>query len=172
MIRKKLPKNLSNKCYNTLKNRQNQRDINMLALENTLNNIIAMLQTLSEILQTEQQILIDNKLINQLTEIIDKKSQFLIQLKLQDEKRVKLSQQLNIQPPYSQYSTIADHWQAITDTTKLLANINRDNGLIIQNRINMTQQSINQLKSINNPATYTNNGYKQTEVISSKRAKV
>ena len=144
----------------------------MLELEDILNNITEMLQTLSEILQTEQQILIDNKLINQLADIIDRKSQLLIELKLLDEKRVKLSQQLNIQPTYNENPTVAAQWQSITDTTKLLANINRDNGLIIENRMNMTEQSINYLKNLNNPAVYTNNGYQQTEVISSKRAKV
>ena len=45
----------------------------MLELEDILNNVTKMLQTLSEILQTEQQILIDNKLINQLPDIIDRK---------------------------------------------------------------------------------------------------
>lgn len=144
----------------------------MLELDNILNKITRMLQTLSEILQTEQQILIENSLTNQLNEIINKKSQLLIQLKLLDEKRITLSKQFNIHPPYSEESTIAAHWQSITETTKLLASINRDNGLIIQNRMDRTLQSINYLKKINNPVIYTNNGYQQTEIISSKRAKV
>ncbi|MWP62177.1 flagella synthesis protein FlgN [Gilliamella sp. Pas-s25] len=144
----------------------------MLELDDILNQITEMLQTLSGILQTEQQILIDNSSTNQLNEIINKKSQLLIQLKLLDEKRVTLSKQLGIHPPYNDNPTIAAHWLSITDTTKLLANINRDNGLIIQNRMNITQQSINYLKGINSPVVYTNNGYQQADVISSKRAKV
>lgn len=131
-----------------------------------------MLQTLSEILQTEQKILIENSLTSQLSEIINKKSQLLIQLKLLDDNRIKLSKKFNVQPPYKENPTIAAHWLSITDTTKLLSKINRDNGLIIQNRMNITQQSINYLKGINNPTVYTNNGYQQTDVISSKRAKV
>ncbi|NUF27948.1 flagella synthesis protein FlgN [Gilliamella sp. ESL0254] len=144
----------------------------MLELNNILNKITEMLQTLSEILQTEQKILIENSLTNQLSEIINKKSQLLIQLKLLDENRIKLSKQFNVQPPYKDNPTIAAHWLSITDTTKLLSKINRDNGLIIQNRMNITQQSINYLKGINSPTVYTNNGYQKTDVISSKRAKV
>ncbi|OCG16229.1 hypothetical protein A9G24_04275 [Gilliamella sp. App6-5] len=144
----------------------------MLKLDDILKQITAMLQTLSEILQTEQQILIENSSTNQLNEIINKKSQLLIQLKLLDEQRITLSKQLDIQPPYSENPTIAAHWLSITDTTKLLANINRDNGLIIQNRMTITQQSINYLKGINSPVVYNNNGYQQADVISSERAKV
>ncbi|SCC04529.1 flagella synthesis protein FlgN [Gilliamella bombicola] len=144
----------------------------MLELNNILNKITEMLQTLSEILQTEQKILIENSLTSQLSEIINKKSQLLIQLKLLDDNRIKLSKKFNVQPPYKENPTIAAHWLSITDTTKLLSKINRDNGLIIQNRMNITQQSINYLKGINNPTVYTNNGYQQTDVISSKRAKV
>ncbi|MWN05119.1 flagella synthesis protein FlgN [Gilliamella sp. Pas-s95] len=144
----------------------------MLELNNILNKITEMLQTLSEILQTEQKILVENSLTSQLSEIINKKSQLLIQLKLLDDNRIKLSKKFNVQPPYKENPTIAAHWLSITDTTKLLSKINRDNGLIIQNRMNITQQSINYLKGINNPTVYTNNGYQQTDVISSKRAKV
>ncbi|MCO6544781.1 MAG: flagellar protein FlgN, partial [Gilliamella sp.] len=137
-----------------------------------LNKIAEMLQTISEILQSEQKILIENSSTNQLSETINKKSQLLIQLKLLDEERIKLSEQFNIQPPYKENPTIEALWLSITDTTKLLADINRDNGLIIQNRMNLTQQSINYLKSIKSPTVYTNSGYQQTEIISSKRAKV
>ncbi|OCG20456.1 flagella synthesis protein FlgN [Gilliamella sp. App4-10] len=144
----------------------------MLKLDDILKQITEMLQTLSEILQTEQHILIENSSTNQLNEIINKKSQLLIQLKLLDEQRITLSKQLDIQPPYSENPTIAAHWLSITDTTKLLANINRDNGLIIQNRMTITQQSINYLKGINSPIVYNNNGYQQADVISSERAKV
>ncbi|NUF49041.1 flagella synthesis protein FlgN [Gilliamella sp. ESL0250] len=144
----------------------------MLKLDDILNQITKMLHTLSEILQTEQQILIDNSSTNQLNEIINKKSQLLIQLKLLDEKRVTLNKQLDIQPPYSENPTIAAHWLSITDTTKLLANINRDNGVIIQKRMNITEQSINYLKGINSPVVYTHNGYQQADIISSERAKV
>ncbi|OCG61166.1 hypothetical protein A9G41_03260 [Gilliamella sp. Nev5-1] len=144
----------------------------MLALNDILNKITEMLQTLSTILQTEQQLLIENSTTNQLNDIINKKNELLIQLKLLDEKRIKLNKQFNIQPPYIENSAIATHWQLITDKTKLLANINRDNGLIIQNRMNITQQTINYLKGLNSPAIYTNNGYQQTDVILSKRAKV
>lgn len=131
-----------------------------------------MLQTLSDILQTEQQVLIENSSINQLNEIINKKSQLLIELKLLDEKRINTSKQLNLSSPYSGNPELAEQWQSITTTTRLLANINRDNGLIIQNRMHRTQQTIDHLKSIHNPVVYTNNGYQQTETISSKRAKV
>ncbi|MWP48998.1 MULTISPECIES: flagella synthesis protein FlgN [unclassified Gilliamella] len=144
----------------------------MIELNNTLNKITEMLQTLSGILQTEQKLLIENSLTNQLNEIINKKSQLLIELKLLDEKRIKLSKQFNIQPPYEESPTIAEHWLSITNTTVLLSKINRDNGIIIQNRMNITQQSINYLKNMNSPAVYTNHGYQQTDVISSKRAKV
>ncbi|OCG42648.1 flagella synthesis protein FlgN [Gilliamella sp. Bif1-4] len=144
----------------------------MLALNDILNKIAEMLQTISEILQSEQKILIENSSTNQLSETINKKSQLLIQLKLLDEERIKLSEQFNIQPPYKENPTIEALWLSITDTTKLLADINRDNGLIIQKRMNLTQQSINYLKSIKSPAVYTNSGYQQTEIISSKRAKV
>ncbi|MWN31926.1 hypothetical protein GQ597_05200 [Gilliamella sp. Pra-s65] len=143
----------------------------MQELNNTLNKITEMLQMLSEILQTEQQILIENSLTTQLNEIINQKSQLLIQLKLLDENRILLSKQFNIHPPYEENSTIAAHWLSITDTTALLSKINRDNGLIIQNRMKVTQQSINYLKGINNPVVYTKNGYQQSDVISSKRAK-
>ncbi|OCG25660.1 hypothetical protein A9G22_02250 [Gilliamella sp. App2-1] len=144
----------------------------MLKLDDILKQITEMLQTLSEILQTEQHILIENSSTNQLNEIINKKSQLLIQLKLLDEQRITLSKQLDIQPPYSENPTIAAHWLSITDTTKLLANINRDNGLIIQNRMTITQQSINYLKGINSLVVYNHNGYQQADVISSERAKV
>lgn len=144
----------------------------MLELDSTLKKITAMLQALSEILQSEQQLLIENSLISQLNEIINKKNQLLIQLKLLDERRISISKQYNIQSPYNEDPILATQWQSITDTTKLLAKINRDNGLIIQNRIDKTQQAINHLKNLNNPVIYTNNGYQQAEIISSKRAKV
>lgn len=144
----------------------------MLELNDILNKITVMLQTLSDILQTEQQVLIENSSINQLNEIINKKSQLLIELKLLDEKRINTSKQLNLSSPYSENLELAEQWQSITTTTRLLANINRDNGLIIQNRMHRTQQTIDHLKSIHNPVVYTNNGYQQTETISSKRAKV
>ncbi|MFQ1019879.1 flagella synthesis protein FlgN [Gilliamella sp. CG13] len=144
----------------------------MLELNDILSKITVMLQTLSDILQTEQQVLIENSSINQLNEIINKKSQLLIELKLLDEKRINTSKQLNLSSPYSENPELAEQWQSITTTTRLLANINRDNGLIIQNRMHRTQQTIDHLKSIHNPVVYTNNGYQQTETISSKRAKV
>lgn len=144
----------------------------MLELDNIFNSITVMLQDLSAILEAEQQILIENSSINQLSEVINQKSQLLIELKLVDEKRLKVSQQYNMQSPYSENQEIALKWQAITDMTQRLAQINRDNGILIQNRMNVTQKSIDYLKNINNPSVYTYNGYQQSETISSERAKV
>ena len=144
----------------------------MLELDNIFNSITVMLQDLSVILEAEQQILIENSSINQLSEIINQKSQLLIELKLVDEKRLKVSQQYNMQSPYSENQEIALKWQAITDMTQRLAQINRDNGILIQNRMNVTQKSIDYLKNMNNPSVYTYNGYQQSETISSERAKV
>ena len=144
----------------------------MLELDNIFNSITVMLQDLSVILEAEQQILIENSSINELNEIINQKSQLLIELKLVDEKRLKVSQQYNVQSPYSENQEIALKWQAITDTTQRLAQINRDNGILIQNRMNVTQKSIDYLKNMNNPSVYTYNGYQQSETISSERAKV
>lgn len=144
----------------------------MLELGNILEEISAMLQVLSEILQTEQKILIEKSSINQLNEIINKKSQLLIELKLLDEKRIEISKQYNIESPYSGNPLLASQWELITDMTKSLTQLNYDNGLIMQNRMDKTQQSINYLKNINNPIVYTNDGYQKAEVISSKRAKV
>lgn len=144
----------------------------MLELDNIFNSITVMLQDLSVILEAEQQILIENSSINQLSEVINQKSQLLIELKLVDEKRLKVSQQYNMQSPYSENQEIALKWQAITDTTQRLAQINRDNGILIQNRMNVTQKSIDYLKNMNNPSVYTYNGYQQSETISSERAKV
>lgn len=144
----------------------------MLELDNIFNSITVMLQDLSVILEAEQQILIENSSINQLSEVINQKSQLLIELKLVDEKRLKVSQQYNMQSPYSEYQEIALKWQAITDMTQRLAQINRDNGILIQNRMNVTQKSIDYLKNMNNPSVYTYNGYQQSETISSERAKV
>lgn len=144
----------------------------MLELDNIFNSITVMLQDLSVILEAEQQILIENSSINQLSEVINQKSQLLIELKLVDEKRLKVSQQYNIQSPYSENQEIALKWQAITDMTQRLAQINRDNGILIQNRMNVTQKSIDYLKNMNNPSVYTYNGYQQSETISSERAKV
>lgn len=144
----------------------------MLELDNIFNSITVMLQDLSVILEAEQQILIENSSINQLSEVINQKSQLLIELKLIDEKRLKVSEQYNVQSPYSENQEIALKWQAITDTTQRLAQINRDNGILIQNRMNVTQKSIDYLKNMNNPSVYTYNGYQQSETISSERAKV
>ncbi|PXZ03736.1 hypothetical protein DKK70_16080 [Gilliamella apicola] len=144
----------------------------MLELDNIFNSITVMLQDLSVILEAEQQILIENSSINQLSEVINQKSQLLIELKLVDEKRLKVSQQYNMQSPYSENQEIALKWQAITDMTQRLAQINRDNGILIQNRMNVTQKSIDYLKNMNNPSVYTYNGYQQSETISSERAKV
>ncbi|MCX8601728.1 MULTISPECIES: flagella synthesis protein FlgN [unclassified Gilliamella] len=144
----------------------------MLELDNILTKVTVMLHTLSDILQTEQQILTNKSSINQLNEIINQKSKLLIELKLLDEQRIKVSKQFEIQTPYSQVPELAKKWQKITETTKQLAQINRDNGMIIQNRLNITEQTINHLRSLNNPVVYTNNGYQQNETISSKRAKV
>ena len=144
----------------------------MLELDNILKKISAMLHILSEILHTEQQILIEKSSISQLNEVINKKSQLLIELKLLDEKRIEISKQCNIKAPYSENPSLATQWESITDTTKSLTQINHDNGLIIQNRIYKTQQSINYFKKINDPVVYTNSGYQKKEVISSKRAKV
>ncbi|MCX8640171.1 MULTISPECIES: flagella synthesis protein FlgN [unclassified Gilliamella] len=144
----------------------------MLELDNILTKVTAMLHTLSDILQTEQQILTNKSSINQLNEIINQKSKLLIELKLLDEQRIKVSKQFEIQTPYSQVPELAKKWQKITETTKQLAQINRDNGMIIQNRLNITEQTINHLRSLNNPVVYTNHGYQQNETISSKRAKV
>lgn len=144
----------------------------MLELDNIFNSITVMLQDLSVILEAEQQILIENSSINQLSEVINQKSQLLIELKLVDEKRLKVSQQYNMQSPYSENQGIALKWQAITDMTQRLAQINRDNGILIQNRMNVTQKSIDYLKNMNNPSVYTYNGYQQSETISSERAKV
>lgn len=144
----------------------------MLELDNIFNNVTVMLQALSDILEAEQQILFKNNSVNQLSEIINQKSQLLIELKLLDEKRLKVSQQCNIQSPYSEKQELALKWQAITKMTQRLAQINRENGVLIQNRMNVTQHSIDFLKSMNNPAVYTHNGYQQPETISSKRAKV
>lgn len=74
----------------------------MLELDNIFNSITVMLQDLSVILEAEQQILIENSSINQLSEVINQKSQLLIELKLVDEKRLKVSQQYNMQSPYSE----------------------------------------------------------------------
>ncbi|KES17952.1 Flagellar biosynthesis/type III secretory pathway chaperone [Gilliamella apicola SCGC AB-598-I20] len=144
----------------------------MLELDNIFNSITVMLQDLSVILEAEQRILIENSSINELNEIINQKSQLLIELKLIDEKRLKVSEQYNVQSPYSENQEIALKWQAITDTTQRLAQINRDNGILIQNRMNVTQKSIDYLKNMNNPSVYTYNGYQQSETISSERAKV
>ena len=144
----------------------------MLELDNIFNSITVMLQDLSVILEAEQRILIENSSINQLSEVINQKSQLLIELKLVDEKRLKVSQQYNMQSPYSENQEIALKWQAITDMTQRLAQINRDNGILIQNRMNVTQKSIDYLKNMNNPSVYTYNGYQQSETISSERAKV
>ena len=144
----------------------------MLELDSIFDNVAVMLQTLSDILESEQRILIENNSISHLNEIINHKSQLLIELKLLDEKRLKTGKQYNIQPPYNEDPQLMLKWQAITNTTQRLAQLNRENGIIIQNRMNMTQQSIDYLKSINNPAVYTYNGYQQSETISSKRAKV
>ena len=122
----------------------------MLELDSIFDNVAVMLQTLSDILESEQRILIENNSISHLNEI----------------------KQYNIQPPYNEDPQLMLKWQAITNTTQRLAQLNRENGIIIQNRMNMTQQSIDYLKSINNPAVYTYNGYQQSETISSKRAKV
>lgn len=144
----------------------------MLELDNIFNSITVMLQDLSVILEAEQRILIENSSINELNEIINQKSQLLIELKLIDEKRLKVSEQYNVQSPYSENQEIALKWQAITDMTQRLAQINRDNGILIQNRMNVTQKSIDYLKNMNNPSVYTYNGYQQSETISSERAKV
>jgi flagellar biosynthesis protein FlgN len=144
----------------------------MLELDNIFNNVTTMLQSLSAILEAEQQILIENNSMKQLSEIINQKSQLLIELKLLDEKRLKISQQHNIQSPYGENQQLALKWQVITSTTQRLSKINRDNGVLIQNRMNVTQQTIDYLRGMNNPVVYTYHGYQQSETISSKRAKV
>ncbi|OCG05298.1 flagella synthesis protein FlgN [Gilliamella sp. wkB112] len=144
----------------------------MLELDEILNKISAMLPTIAEVLQNEQQLLINHSLTNQLNDIINNKNQLLIQLKLLDDQRVAISKQYNLKSPYSDNPKLASQWQSITATTKLLAKINRDNGLLIQKRIDKTQQAINYLRNINNPVTYTNNGYQQTEIVAANRVKV
>jgi len=74
----------------------------MLELDNIFNNVTVMLQSLSDILESEQQILIGTNTISQLNDVINQKSQLLIELKLLDEKRLKVSARYNIQSPYSE----------------------------------------------------------------------
>lgn len=52
----------------------------MLELDSIFDNVAVMLQTLSDILESEQRILIENNSISHLNEIINQKSQLLIEL--------------------------------------------------------------------------------------------
>lgn len=139
-------------------------------LNSILSNMDTILKRLTEILYAEQRILIENGSVQLLSTIIDEKSKLLIDLKLLDENREKIGEEQKISPPYTHDDTIAAKWQDIVKMTKELAQVNHDNGLALQTKINKTEESIQFLKSLNNSDLYTNVGHKQAAPVSIKRA--
>lgn len=142
----------------------------MPELKSILSNMDIILKRLTEILYAEQCILIENGSVRILSKIIDEKSKLLIDLKLLDENREKLSKQHNISAPYSNDTSLATQWQLVVKMTKELSQINHDNGLALQTKMNKTEKSIQFLKSLNNSELYTNVGCKKISSISIKRA--
>lgn len=144
----------------------------MLAIHNVLHKMIDLLQQLTDILHEEQKLLLESKHAQQLSNIIDQKSQLLINLKILDDQRITLGKQQKIVSPYTHDEVLANQWSSIVETTALLAQMNRDNGTILENRINKTQQAIDFLNKLNTPNLYTHGGYQPTEMVSTTRAKV
>lgn len=142
----------------------------MLELQTILNEMTNILSQLTDILETEQRILLENRLIHSLGNVIDEKNQLLIKLKLLDEKRILCGQQHLIAMPYNAIPTLAKQWDEINKTTTLLAKQNRQNGVILQSRMDHTLQAINFFKKLNQQDLYTHGGYQQIEPLSTKRA--
>lgn len=139
-------------------------------LNSILSNMDIILKRLTEILYSEQRILIENGSVQLLSKIIDEKSKLLIDLKLLDENREKVGKIQKVSPPYTHDDFVAAQWQDIVKMTKELAQINHDNGMALQTKINKTEESIQFLKSLNNSELYTNVGYKHVAPVSIKRA--
>lgn len=144
----------------------------MVEIHNVLNKMVEILQQLIEILHTEQMILLESNPAHKLSNIIDEKNQLLISLKILDEQRIAMGKQQKIESPYHDNPSLSCQWVTIVETTALLAQMNRENGAILQNRMDKAQQAIDFLNKLNNPNVYTNGGYQPTETVSTTRAKV
>lgn len=142
----------------------------MLTLSNILQDMKVMLQQLTEILSHENQLLIENSPVQQLSEIIDKKSKLLLSLKLLDDERIRVGKQASLESPYTGDELIETEWNHVTKTTAELAEMNRENGLIMQARMDQTMKSIDFLNNMNSTPVYTHGGHMKDEPISKKRA--
>lgn len=137
-----------------------------------LQKMHALLTDLSMILQSEQDILIKHNDLDGLVGIIERKNSALIELKILDDQRLLAEQSSDSKAPYLQDDKLKTYWQIISQLTQKLALENKNNGLILEKKLTLSQQRLTLLTSLQSSDVYDGIGQQSTHKPSVKRTAV
>lgn len=137
----------------------------------TLDKMQAVLSSLAEVMNEEQQQLSAGHLnSNLLQRITEDKSALLATLNYLDEIRLASEKSSGVQAPYRGQSEMTRRWQSIQLLTQRLRDANVHNGLLLQHQINYTDEALRVLKPHQTQAFYGPDGLGKGNATLSRKA--
>ncbi|MFH8134114.1 flagellar export chaperone FlgN [Pantoea osteomyelitidis] len=137
----------------------------------TLDKMQAVLSSLAEVMNEEQQQLsagfINSNLLQRITE---DKSALLSTLNYLDEMRRTSEKSSGVQAPYRGQSDMTRRWQAIQQHTQRLRDANVHNGILLQHQIRYTDEALTVLKPHQTQAFYGPDGLGKGNATLSRKA--
>lgn len=137
----------------------------------TLDKMQAVLSSLAEVMNEEQQQLsaglINSNLLQRITE---DKSALLTTLSYLDEMRRASEKSSGLQAPYRGQNDMTRRWQTIQQHTQRLRDANAHNGLLLQHQIRYTDEALTVLKPHQTQAFYGPDGLGKGNATLSRKA--
>ncbi|CDZ83741.1 FlgN protein [Citrobacter koseri] len=126
----------------------------MTRLSEILDHMTAVLNDLKKVMDAEQQQLSVGHINgSQLQRITEEKSSLLATLDyLEQQRRLEQDAQRNVN------DDVARRWQAITEKTQHLRDLNQHNGWLLEGQIERNHQALDMLKPHQEPTLYSANG--------------
>ncbi|OON40699.1 flagellar biosynthesis protein FlgN [Izhakiella australiensis] len=131
----------------------------MNTLLSSLDKMLEVLASLTDIMDAEQQQLsagqVNSSLLQRITE---DKSSLLGTLNFIEQMRRDASQQLGLHAPYSGQPQLAQRWSAIQERTINLRDKNQHNGLLLNHQMAHTEQTLGVLRPLQSQHFYGPDG--------------
>ncbi|MCW2481306.1 flagella synthesis protein FlgN [Candidatus Symbiopectobacterium sp. NZEC135] len=142
----------------------------MEKLQATLDAVLENLSQLSGILSEEQTLLCAGHINSvALQKVTDIKSATLATVQYLDKNRQEIEVRLQLQAPYETDTVLFERWQAIQTLTARLHDMNKHNGMLLNQHISYTNEAIAILKPRHGQSLYGPDGQSAGLVIGGRK---
>ncbi|MCW2474394.1 MULTISPECIES: flagella synthesis protein FlgN [unclassified Symbiopectobacterium] len=142
----------------------------MEKLQATLDAVLENLNQLSGILSEEQTLLCAGHINSvALQKVTDIKSATLATVQYLDKNRQEIEVRLQLQAPYEADTELFERWQAIQTLTASLHDMNKHNGMLLNQHINYTNEAIAILKPRHGQSLYGPDGQSAGLVVGGRK---